>query len=440
MLEVIYVTRHGFRSNWLVDPASGTYTAAIRSPTGGPADPALTAHGVDQARELAGRLAAADPPIRRVYSSLYYRCLQTVEPFVRTAGQAAVVTKEITSAEDGSQSYNDGTKLTTAAAAAPETTGETGSDKAAAAFFGLKIRGETGLGEWYGSASFEHPTPAARSKLDALFPALLDPDYRPALVPTRTGESIAELHDRVAATMDALVANCDREGVRAVLLCSHAAVVIALGRVLTGAMPDCVEAEDFRAFTCGLSVYRRKTTKGRRQSSRSNSGDGALAGHAVEIIGPSSSQVGGNIGQSKAQPAAVAASAGSWRGGCVDSRDIDRSESRNNSGGPTTAGVRNSADLKIPSGLRWRDGRGVRGGWDCELNSDCSHLSGGEERGWRFSGDESFKDAGKSILDAGMELGVVVEGGKGEDSKRNNDGGGVSGGRGSRKDPGGSRL
>ncbi|KAK3379579.1 histidine phosphatase superfamily [Lasiosphaeria ovina] len=434
MLEVIYVTRHGFRSNWLVDPASGTYTAAIRSPTGGPADPALTAHGVDQARELAGRLATADPPIQRVYSSLYYRCLQTVEPFVRTAGQAAAVVMG-TCAEDGSQSYNDGTTLTTAAAAAPETPRETGPDRAAAASFGLKIRGETGLGEWYGSASFEHPIPAARSKLDALFPALLDPDYRPAVVPTRMGESIAELHDRVAATMDALVADCDREGVRAVLLCSHAAVIIALGRVLTGAVPDSVEAEDFRAFTCGLSVYRRRTTKGGGQSSRSSGGDGALAGCAAEIIGPSSSQAGGDTGQWKPQRAAVAASAGS-----VDSRDIDRSESRNNSGGPTTAEARNSADLKIPSGLRWRDGRGVRGGWDCELNSDCGHLSGGEERGWRFSGDESFKDAGKSILDSGMELGVVVEGGKGGDSKRNNGGGGVSGERGSRKDTGGSRL
>lgn len=30
----------------------------------------------------------------------------------------------------------------------------------------------------------------------------------------------------------------------------------------------------------------------------------------------------------------------------------------------------------------WRAGKGVAGGWDCVINSDCSHLEGGEERGW----------------------------------------------------------
>ena len=30
----------------------------------------------------------------------------------------------------------------------------------------------------------------------------------------------------------------------------------------------------------------------------------------------------------------------------------------------------------------WMNGKGVAGGWDCLLNSDCTHLSGGEERGW----------------------------------------------------------
>jgi hypothetical protein len=29
----------------------------------------------------------------------------------------------------------------------------------------------------------------------------------------------------------------------------------------------------------------------------------------------------------------------------------------------------------------WR-GKGVKGGWDCEVNGDCSFLEKGEERGW----------------------------------------------------------
>ncbi|KAL2020290.1 hypothetical protein VTK56DRAFT_8614 [Thermocarpiscus australiensis] len=285
-LEVIYVTRHGFRSNWLVDPSNGKYTTFVRSPTGGAADPALTAHGVEQAEELAGRLLAADPPIERVYSSMYYRCLQTVEPFVR--------------------------KSQAMARGAP-----------------LRIRGETGLGEWYGSADFEHPIPASPETLRQLFPGLLDEDYRPAVTPNRWGESIDELHERVATTMDAVIAECDRDGVRAILLCSHAAVIIALGRVLTGQMPDNVEVEDFRAFTCGLSVYRRRQRM------------------VAEINGAERIDWNGDMSRSSA----------------TDARNAD-------------------PDAKDSRRLGWKGGRGISGGWDCELNSDCTHLSLGEERGW----------------------------------------------------------
>ncbi|KAL2164527.1 hypothetical protein VTH06DRAFT_3743 [Thermothelomyces fergusii] len=305
MLEVIYVTRHGFRSNWLVDPSNGNYTNYLRSPTGGAADPALTAHGVDQANELAARLVAVDPPIERVYSSLYYRCLQTVEPFVRKARGAA-------SAGTGGGEPRH-----------------------------LRVRGETGLGEWYGSADFEHPVPASVEKLEELLPGLLDPSYGPAVTPNRLGESIEELHDRVAAVTEAIVAECDRDGVRAVLLCTHAAVIIALGRVLTGNMPDDFEVDDFKCFTCGLSAYRR-----RRQD-------------------PGTEQRG--VGS------ATEGTAG---------RDTPR-----RGGDGAVAG--------------WKGGRGVAGGWDCELNSDCTHLRLGEERGWSFHGDESFRDTvtGQGMLD-----------------------------------------
>ncbi|KAK0753393.1 histidine phosphatase superfamily [Schizothecium vesticola] len=343
-LEVIYVTRHGFRSNWLVDPSNGTYTSMLRSPTGKPADPALTAHGVEQARELGERLMTVDPPIERVYSSLYYRCLQTVEPFVRKATATAIATA------------SEGRSLP-------------------------PVRGETGIGEWYGAAEFEHPVPETPEGLSSHFPAMLDPAYTPAVVPGRKGEGIGELHDRVAATMRALVAECDRDGVRAILLCSHAATIIALGRVLTGNMPENIGVEDFGAFTCGLSVYRRRKESGL-------GGSGGVAG------------------------------AGSTTGG-HHSEDGSSVNDRANAG---------NADPQIGD-TDWRGGRGVAGGWDCELDSDCSHLSQGPERGWRFSGDESFKGTGGvggllSITDAGLSMGVVVEGrGKGGSKKDGGDGG-----------------
>lgn len=42
----------------------------------------------------------------------------------------------------------------------------------------------------------------------------------------------------------------------------------------------------------------------------------------------------------------------------------------------------------IPN-TNWR-GNGVVGGWDLIKNGDCSFLSGGEERHWSFSGEESW--------------------------------------------------
>lgn len=285
-----------FRSNWLVD-ASGNYSSYLKSPTGIATDPALTSHGVEQAHELAAHLMTLDPPVDRVYSSPYYRCLQTAEPFVRLWAQSARL----------------------GAANRPA------------------ILGETGLSEWYGSAHFEHPTSASSDRLAELFPAF-DRSYAPAVVPSRMGESITQLHDRVASTMDALIKQCDEAGVRAVLLCSHAATVIALGRVLTGNMPDNVEAEDFRAFTCGLSVFRRRPAA-----------TCDAAGEAAATTAPRTLEgVRTPILQTTASPDDY------------------------------------SKDLADPSlaEVGWKGGRGVGGGWLCEVNGDCSFLSGGEERGW----------------------------------------------------------
>ncbi|WYZ40543.1 hypothetical protein EsH8_IV_000884 [Colletotrichum jinshuiense] len=238
-LEVIYVARHGFRSNWLVDPSTGSYTASIPSPTGIPVDPALTAHGVDQAKELGAHLLTVEPPIEAVYSSPYYRCLQTITPFVALKeGQLNRLRGE-----------NVGARTDC-----------------------VFIRPEHGLSEWYGAAPFEHPTPASPKVLKPMFPHF-DDTYQSAVFPARNGETIAQLHDRLAAAVQAIIEQCDAEGKRAVVLCSHAASIIALGRVLTGVMPESIDAEDFRAFTCGLSVFRRKTPS---SSARNSGTDGKI--------------------------------------------------------------------------------------------------------------------------------------------------------------------
>ncbi|KAI1374567.1 phosphoglycerate mutase-like protein [Hypoxylon crocopeplum] len=316
-LEVIYVTRHGFRSSWSVDPSTGNYTASIRSPTGLPTDPALTSHGFKQANELATHLLQADPPIDQVYSSPYYRCMQTIQPFVHNLRRIQTQTSRNVSEESP-----------------------------------VKIRVDSGLSEWYGLAHFEHPSSAPLNELQRFFPEL-DPSYTSSLAPSRHGESLSQLHDRVAKVIDSIIRRSDQEGHKAVLVSTHAAVVIALGRVLTGRME-----KDFGAFTCGLSKYKRQ---------ESNTGQFSISS-------------GGKTGSKTTAPAALG------------ERRIREARSKVHTE-PDPAG---HVDLH-PQVSRWSDlgssGRGVTGlygGWSCELDSDCSFLHGGEERGWKFSGDESF--------------------------------------------------
>lgn len=90
-----------------------------------------------------------------------------------------------------------------------------------------------------------------------MFPAY-DVDYDTVKKASRKGETLTQLYERVAETVRGVVQRCDAEGHRAIVLCTHAAVVIALGRILTGQIPETPDVDDFGAYTCGLSTYRRK--------------------------------------------------------------------------------------------------------------------------------------------------------------------------------------
>ncbi|KAI5284320.1 hypothetical protein KEM55_001120, partial [Ascosphaera atra] len=71
--------------NWKIDHKTGQYFAALPTPTGIAVDPVLTASGEKQSEELGEYLNADDfpgPRPCRVYSSAFYRCLQTIKPAV----------------------------------------------------------------------------------------------------------------------------------------------------------------------------------------------------------------------------------------------------------------------------------------------------------------------------------------------------------------------
>ncbi|CAH0049319.1 unnamed protein product [Clonostachys solani] len=311
-LECIYVVRHGFRGAWNVDPRTGVYSTTVPTPTGIAADPALTSHGTRQAEELGHHLMTLNPPIDAVYSSPYYRCLQTISPFVE-------LRRRQVEASSGAPS----------------------SDGAAAS--ATSIRPEHGLGEWYGLAPFDHPQPASGKALKDKFPAICE-DYSSTTHAPIKGETLAQLYERIATSARAIIERCDNEGKRAVVLCTHAAVVITLGRVLTGCIPDDPSVQDFGAFTCGLSVFRRPAaaTGGEKQQQgqvqRRQAGPPVREGEVTHV--------------SDAAPAIS-----------------DEGKER-------------------PSSLE------VVPPWRCESNSDCSFLSSGAERGWMFFGDESFLELG----------------------------------------------
>ncbi|KAI1821364.1 phosphoglycerate mutase-like protein [Xylaria intraflava] len=348
-LEVIYVVRHGFRSAWSVDHLTGIYTAHIRSPTGLPTDPALTSHGVEQAGELAEHLLRLDPPIDQVYSSPYYRCLQTISPFV---------------------SRRNSTRNTALASQDVVTNPH------------LSIRVESGLSEWYGRAHFEHPTSAPLDDLSPLF-ADLDTNYVSCFAPQRRGESIPQLYKRVASCMQDIITKCDQEGKKAVIICTHAAVVIALGRILTAKIPEDVSVADFGAFTCGLSTYRRQKAH-----------EDCSATAVINMVTTTESQVQKHLDARSTTQAGDTQST-RW----LHSMDHPKLGSR----GPGDPGLESPPQIC---------GFGLASHWTCEANSDCSFLRAGEERGWQFSGDESFIETDRDSISPSIvepRLNAVVE-------------------------------
>ncbi|GKZ33743.1 hypothetical protein AbraIFM66950_003775 [Aspergillus brasiliensis] len=327
-LDTIYLTRHGHRLNWTIDYKTGTYHSQFPTPTGNPADPTLTSHGVQQSHELAAHFTSdnVSPKPFRIYSSPFYRCLQTIQPTVEALKhQQASTTSSTTNNEPPAI--------------------DTHAD--------LTVRTEPGLGEWFGPTTFfHHPTPAPLSILSTHFPTILPPSnnneeqntyYTPILHPSTRGETIAQLHDRVATTLSALITSVDEEistieaslppdqrTSKAILICSHAAPLIAMGRALTGNMPGDSGVEDFKVYTAGVSTFVRRTVEKKDTRSGEVREGGSLA-PGTEVV-------------------------------------ID--------GG-----------VEVPD---WKGGKGVAGGWECVSNGDCTFLSGGAERGWHFDGDESF--------------------------------------------------
>ncbi|KAI0078918.1 phosphoglycerate mutase-like protein [Panus rudis PR-1116 ss-1] len=202
MVETIYIARHGYRLNWV--------TTTWKSETGLPRDPPLAAFGLTQAKELADYFLSLPEDERptAIFSSPYYRCLQTAKPV--------------------------------------------------AVALNLPLYVDHGLSEWYSPVvpgSGLHPRPASAAQLKSYFPEI-DESWSSVYYPSRKGEDVDECHDRAGEFLAALYHEVNRrfEGRhKKILLVSHAATTIALTRELVGdrSLP-------LRVGCCSLTVLKRK--------------------------------------------------------------------------------------------------------------------------------------------------------------------------------------
>lgn len=88
--------------------------------------------------------------------------------------------------------------------------------------------------------------------------------WAPLAYPMRRGESIQELHTRARRVLELIEARCKELGVQRVLVVSHAATIIAMGRALLEAPgKETTDWETGRgieigAGTASISLYRRR--------------------------------------------------------------------------------------------------------------------------------------------------------------------------------------
>lgn len=198
MVSTIFITRHGYRSNWLKD------VPVPPPPTGIDGDPVLAPHGEEQAQQLAVYVSGLQPTVQRIYSSPFYRCVQTVQP--------------------------------------------------SAKLLKLQIYPETGVGEWYHRDRETKPQAASNETLHDFFPEV-KADYKRLVPVDPKGETIEQLHERTIEAVKVLVNDLKNEpDVETILICTHAATKIALGRALTG------DSElDIRTGVCSMDKYVIKT-------------------------------------------------------------------------------------------------------------------------------------------------------------------------------------
>jgi len=114
-----------------------------------------------------------------------------------------------------------------------------------------KVFVENGIGEWFVEKDRPYPAPSNLEKLSSMF-ASVEKSYRPHRTPKDNGESLGSLKDRVTQTLEAIIEDCDQAEVKQILLCTHAAINVMSGKILTNT-PNL----EVRTGCCSSGVYKR---------------------------------------------------------------------------------------------------------------------------------------------------------------------------------------
>ncbi|EDO16235.1 hypothetical protein Kpol_505p12 [Vanderwaltozyma polyspora DSM 70294] len=204
-IKTIYIARHGYRSNWL---PKGPYPPP---PTGVDSDVPLAEHGINQAKELAHYILSIDNQPEMIFSSPFYRCIQTTDPI--------------------------------------------------ASYLEQPIYLDRGIGEWYKPDRPVIPEPAPFEVLDSLFPNKISPDWKDTIVPSNKGEDEDQIFVRCKKFWPMFIQNIETEfpNIETILIVTHAATKIALGMSLLR-LQSCRESIDedgtiIRSGSCSLDKY-----------------------------------------------------------------------------------------------------------------------------------------------------------------------------------------
>ncbi|ODV88113.1 hypothetical protein CANARDRAFT_187450, partial [[Candida] arabinofermentans NRRL YB-2248] len=180
-LKTIYITRHGYRANWLPKDQQPP------NPTGIDSDPPLAPHGVDQADELSQFITKSlNPKPQVIFSSPFYRCVETALPTAKALN--------------------------------------------------IDIFLERGVGEWYRPDRDIIPQPADHERLNKFFGCLTEEWPWDTVIPSPKGEHESDIFARCKKFWELFIPKFESKfpDYDTVLIVTHAATKIALDMSLLG--------------------------------------------------------------------------------------------------------------------------------------------------------------------------------------------------------------